>query len=129
MAASSTTQHENLKLLVHTKVESVKDTMTDVDRQRVFLEEWEQRLQRREAELNRREQDLSQREGCGPVPDFRARRLNCDYCQAFLCNRGFSCLDAEGRILHRHHNCVSCHKEWKTYGAKGTGKASPWRAA
>ena len=115
-----------MELVVQTNVQGgLQNATTELERKQIFLEEWEKRLLAREQDLDQREAELSHRYRPTQMP-LMPRKMMCDYCGTGRCNRGRFCVDVYGTSLHRHHNCERCHQEWRLYGAKGTGKGSPW---
>ena len=120
LSTQSTSQSQNLEVVVQTHVAGVQDASTSLKEKEIFLKEWERRLEAREQDLNRREYLLH---SCGSRPPVQAPvKMKCDYCGLYPCSRGGFCVDAFGRLAHRHHNCRSCHQEYRTYGCKGMGR-------
>ena len=98
-----------------------------LDQREAQLRNREARLDQQEADLRSREQAVVQREQAvaqreaqlnQAYPQAPAARALCQYCGYRVCTRGSDCYLPNGLDNH-HHSCGVCHREWKTYGAKG----------
>ena len=86
-------------------------------------------VQERERAVTEREKAIAQAGSAAspppPPPPMPAatlprNRLLCSHCGLRPCGRSGVCIGADGSELHPgHHNCSTCHMNWKNTGSKG----------